>query len=512
MAREHWTTRLLLSLESLPQGGGAMATARAGGAGSSYGVPGRWRGVRAARMPLSIVGGIVAGVDACLLVAIGIALWALHVAPGHIASFDQYLAATGIGGLAFVVGEQISGGYAEGRLRRPGQGVARDLLTWTVVIGGLVFFGFALKVSAEFSRAWLIGWFLASSAGIAGSRVLLAHALDRLAINGVVREKIAIFGCGRRGERLMRHLVERNDPFVRLVGVFDDGRTFPADGIRCRGGLDDLVAAARRGEIDTVAIALPWSAADRIQQVASALRAASVDIRLSPGEIGFRLVQPGWRRIASIPMLSVQERPIKEWHAVAKWMEDKLCAALGLVLLSPVMAVAALAIRLESPGPVLFSQLRYGFNNEAIRVLKFRSMHVRGQDLTGAARTVRSDPRVTRVGRILRRTSIDELPQLINVLKGEMSIVGPRPHALSMRVGDAYYFDAVRDYAARHRVRPGITGLAQVNDLRGEIDSMEKARRRVAYDLAYIERWSLGLDIRIILQTLLAVVRTRNAY
>jgi exopolysaccharide biosynthesis polyprenyl glycosylphosphotransferase len=216
--------------------------------------------------------------------------------------------------------------------------------------------------------------------------------------------------------------------------------------------------------------------------------------------------------IGSLPVLSLWQRPIRDLDIVAKEVQDRLLALLALVVLSPVMALTALAIKLESKGPVLFVQQRFGFNNLEIGIYKFRSMYIDQQDVSGAERTTKNDERVTRVGKIIRRLSIDELPQLLNVLRGEMSLVGPRPHATQMRVGDKFYFDAVEGYAARHRVKPGITGLAQVRGLRGEIDGIERAKKRVEYDTYYIDHWSPLLDMRIILETLFIIVWDRNAY
>jgi lipopolysaccharide/colanic/teichoic acid biosynthesis glycosyltransferase len=192
--------------------------------------------------------------------------------------------------------------------------------------------------------------------------------------------------------------------------------------------------------------------------------------------------------------------------------EDLLLAGISLVLLSPIIGLAALAVRLSSPGPLLFVQPRVGFNNEVIHVLKFRTMYADQTDIGARATTTKDDPRVTPAGRVLRKLSIDELPQLLNVIRGDMSLVGPRPHALEMRVGDRYYQDAVRGYAGRHRVRPGITGLAQVKGLRGEIRTVERAKRRVELDKEYIDRWSLGLDLWILLSTVRAVFFDRDAY
>jgi len=222
--------------------------------------------------------------------------------------------------------------------------------------------------------------------------------------------------------------------------------------------------------------------------------------------------QYSMRFIGSLPLFALWQRPMRDWNRISKAVEDRVLAATGLIVLSPVLLLTAIIIKLTSRGPVLFRQQRFGFNNVKIEVLKFRSMYVDQQDQSGTARTVRGDARITPFGRLIRRLSIDELPQLFNVLTGEMSIVGPRPHATMMMVGDDYYFEAVRGYAARHRVKPGITGLAQVRGLRGEINTIERAMRRVEYDFYYIENWSLLLDLRIILETFYKLWWDRHAY
>ena len=212
------------------------------------------------------------------------------------------------------------------------------------------------------------------------------------------------------------------------------------------------------------------------------------------------------------PPLEIANRPLTHRGSVAKWIQDKMLAGILLIWLAPVFAVVALAIKLDSRGPVLFTQKRFGLNNDVIQVLKFRTMHVDRGDQSGALPTVRNDPRVTHVGRILRWLSLDELPQLINVLRGDMSLVGPRPHAIAMKAGDRLYCDAVEEYLHRHRVKPGITGWAQVNGLRGEVDTLDKAHARVAHDLYYVEHWSPWLDLKILLQTVGILASPDNAY
>ena len=214
-----------------------------------------------------------------------------------------------------------------------------------------------------------------------------------------------------------------------------------------------------------------------------------------------------------MPVLDVFDRPIADWDVVMKWLFDKAVGGLALIAALPVMAIVALAVRLDSRGPALFKQKRYGFNNELIEVYKFRSMYVDQADATASKLVTKGDPRVTRVGRFIRKTSLDELPQLLNVvLKGNLSLVGPRPHAVHAKAVDRLYDEAVDGYFARHRVKPGITGWAQINGWRGETDNDEKIQRRVEHDLYYIENWSVLFDLYILAMTPFALAKTENAY
>ncbi|MEE4211998.1 MAG: exopolysaccharide biosynthesis polyprenyl glycosylphosphotransferase, partial [Parvularcula sp.] len=278
------------------------------------------------------------------------------------------------------------------------------------------------------------------------------------------------------------------------------------------GDLDVLLELARKGRLDQVILAVPRISQARLDQISETLSSAALDLCVLPRETLELSTSYRVNFLGSLPVFAVWQQPMRDIDGILKELIDYTIAAIAIVLLSPLLILTALTIRLESKGPILFKQARFGFNNNEIEVLKFRSMYVDRQDQSGAQRTQKNDPRVTRVGRFIRRTSIDELPQLFNVLKGEMSIVGPRPHATMMRVGDKYYFDAVSGYSARHRVKPGITGLAQVRGLRGEIDTAERARKRVEYDIYYIENWSPLLDIRIIIETVFKVFGDKHAY
>ncbi|MBV8739045.1 MAG: exopolysaccharide biosynthesis polyprenyl glycosylphosphotransferase [Alphaproteobacteria bacterium] len=235
-------------------------------------------------------------------------------------------------------------------------------------------------------------------------------------------------------------------------------------------------------------------------------------MRLSVEPMAQRFQIRGMCYVGDAPVLMIADRPLKKWAALIKWIEDKILASILLIFLSPVLALIVLAIKLDSRGRVLFIQQRFGFNNEVIHVFKFRTMYIELSDESGTSRTIRGDPRVTRIGRILRSLSLDELPQLINVLRGDMSLVGPRPHALAMRAGGRPYGEAVEQYFHRHRVKPGITGWAQVNGLRGEVDSIDKAKARVERDLYYIDHWSVWLDLKILLMTARTLLWPANVY
>jgi Undecaprenyl-phosphate glucose phosphotransferase len=316
---------------------------------------------------------------------------------------------------------------------------------------------------------------------------------------------------------MIRALESQADSGLRVVGVFDDRADSRSPdvvaGYPKLGGVDDLVEYARRTKLDLVIFTLPISAETRLLQMLSKLWILPLDIRLSAHTSKLRLRPRSYSYIGSVPVLDVFDKPIADWDLVLKSAFDRLVGALLLVLLSPVFLVTALAVRLDSRGPVFFRQKRYGFNNELIEVFKFRSMYVEQSDATAARLVTKDDPRVTRVGRFIRKTSIDELPQLLNVvLKGDLSLVGPRPHALHAKAENRLYDQVVDGYFARHKVKPGITGWAQINGWRGETDTSEKIQRRVEHDLYYIENWSVFFDMYILAATPFALLKSENAY
>lgn len=347
------------------------------------------------------------------------------------------------------------------------------------------------------------------------SRIAFRMLVSRLMDEGLIGQRVAVYAESARVAARVAQLLELERlPHLRLVGFADERNRGEKDetDLDYLGDLDALLDLARKGRLDQVILAVPRISQARLDQISETLSSAAIDLCVLPRETLELTTSYRVSFLGSLPVFAVWQQPMRDIDGILKEMIDYTVAIIAIVLLSPLLILTAAAIRLESKGPILFRQARFGFNNNEISVLKFRSMYVDRQDQSGAQRTQKNDPRVTRVGRFIRRTSIDELPQLFNVLKGEMSIVGPRPHATMMRVGDKFYFDAVSGYAARHRVKPGITGLAQVRGLRGEIDTAERARKRVEYDIYYIENWSPLLDIRIIIETVFKVFWDKHAY
>src|SRR5665213_1251380 len=303
----------------------------------------------------------------------------------------------------------------------------------------------------------------------------------------------------------------------RFFEQFIDGAVYAlaafgfALGRQSRGTTAELVELSRRFEIDRVIVALPHSAEKRLLEILRKLHKMPVEISLAPDMVGFNVPAKDPEAFGGVPLLDVYGRPLTYGQGFVKTIFDRLAAGVGMILLSPMLLAVALAIKLDSRGPVVFRQNRYGFGDRVIEVYKFRTMRAEAADPDGERQTEANDPRLTRIGGFLRRWSLDELPQLFNVLRGELSLVGPRPHAVSMHVRQRRNEDIVPDYALRHHVKPGITGWAQVNGYHGPVATERALRQRVAYDLDYIDRWSLWFDIRIILKTLLIAFGQRHA-
>jgi Undecaprenyl-phosphate glucose phosphotransferase len=460
--------------------------------------------VRARPRPLPplALGAMVLVVDLLMLFGAGMAADALSgtASPRHAAITLLITALTIGGGLATGAYDHPILFSGRRQARRIG---AAGLAAVATTLGAAAAFGVLGRLDPD----WL-GWALTLGtvgllAGRAGTARLLRGA-PRTA------RRTVIIGAGPQAERLVGSL--RRDPAgLDLVGLVDErgarGAEAPS-GVPLLGGMPQLGQMIRRGEVEVVAIALPWSAEARVMALVEQLSAFPVEVRLAPDLLATRL--PAEDTPPLPPLLCA--RPITGLGAALKAVSDYLLAGGALAVAAVPMLLVAIAVRLDSPGPVLFRQRRTGFNDRPFDVFKFRTMYHAEADHEARRQVLPGDPRVTRVGAILRRTSLDELPQLFNVLRGEMSFVGPRPHAPGTRAGNRRFDEVVANYASRHRVKPGLTGLAQVRGFRGPTPTEDQILKRVESDLEYIANWSLWLDFLIVLRTLLVVVRMRNAH
>lgn len=366
----------------------------------------------------------------------------------------------------------------------------------------------------DYSRGIAVLFLLTVVVTLSLSRPLLHRLITRLAKRGQIEQRIAFYGADPASVALTRQLLESlKFPHLRFVGIADDrARETNMEGLPMLGDLARLCDLARDGEIDQVLISGANFTTARLEQIVEGLSEVAVDVSLIPAQAIELAPNYTVNLLGTVPVLTLWQRPFRDMSQVMKRAEDLLFSVIALMVLSPILATAALLIRLTSPGSILFVQPRVGFNNETIRVFKFRTMYTHMTDLGARKTTIKDDPRITPIGRWLRRLSVDELPQLFNVLQGSMSLVGPRPHGTEMMVGERFYHDAVRGYAGRHRVKPGITGYAQVKGLRGEVRTIERAKRRVELDKHYVDNWSFWLDMWILICTVRAVLFDKDAY
>jgi len=390
------------------------------------------------------------------------------------------------------------------------------LAGWTLVMVVLAVGIFFFKAGDLFSRVWLASWFGGGAALLVAYRLALRALVMHWTRQGRLRRRTVIVGGGSDAEVLIEQVRAGASNDIALLGLFDDRIDVRSPdsvaGVAKLGKVVDLIEFARRTAVDLVIVSMPLSAEKRVLDMLTQLWVLPVDIRLSAHMSKLKFTHKAYSYVGDIAVFDMADRPISDWNLVFKWVFDKLVALTALVLLSPVMLVTAVAIKLTSKGPVFFRQKRHGFNNELISIFKFRSMRTDMADAGAAKLVTKDDPRVTPIGKFIRKTSIDELPQLFNVLKGELSVVGPRPHALQAKADNQLYHEAVEGYFARHRVKPGMTGWAQINGWRGETDTIDKIMQRVNHDLYYIEHWSILFDLYIVVMTPFRLFNSENAY
>ena len=392
------------------------------------------------------------------------------------------------------------------------QDPAALLAALLIGIGGVLGLSLPQALGSVHMWVWYAAWLSASFTMILVVRIAAREILANLAADGRFEQTVAVFGAGPIARRVKEHLTD-SSLGIHFFGVFDDRdgdeRVNP-EGLAVAGKLEDLIRAAREERIDQIVVALPQAADRRMADVARKLEQLPVSVHIVTHIASDLVETPQSHKVSSlgpVGLMDVKQKPFSDWGPLVKSVEDTVIGALLLLLALPLFPLVALAIKLDSPGPVLFRQKRRGLNQRIFDVLKFRTMTVMedGPDVRQASAF---DPRITRVGRLLRRTSLDELPQLWNVMRGEMSLVGPRPHAL---VHDDEFSKSLEEYAARHQVKPGITGLAQVRGWRGETTTNDKMKARIDHDIAYIKNWSVWLDLKILVQTIGAVIKGKNA-
>jgi putative colanic acid biosysnthesis UDP-glucose lipid carrier transferase len=414
--------------------------------------------------------------------------------------------------LVYYVISEFNGLYRTWR----GAGLIREIgqmgLTWASTVAVLLLVAFATKETEEFSRVVITGWFILVPNIMTVARIAARFCLQELRRSGRNSRKAVIVGMTPMAQRLAENL---SDPTLgmKLVGFYDDrtpSRRHRIDqpAVPFRGGTEDLVRHVREERIDYVYIALPLRAERRTGRIVEQLSDTTASVFVLGDFFVFDLLHAQWTAVGDLPVVGILDTPFRGVGGWLKRLEDIVLGSAILLLISIPMLVIAILVKLTSPGPVFFVQRRYGLNGNEIPVIKFRTMTV-CEDGAEVQQARVGDRRVTRLGAFLRRTSLDELPQFFNVLAGHMSIVGPRPHAVAH---NEHYRSRIRRYMLRHKVKPGITGWAQVNGWRGETETLDKMEKRLEHDLYYIHHWNLGLDLRIIFLTVFGKKVRSNAY
>jgi len=400
------------------------------------------------------------------------------------------------------------GRLARGRVTRPG--LFDVCVNWLSIVLLLVFFGYATRSLRFFDQRAIFAWISVVPFLLYGAYRLIPIIMPRLLAAEGYRSAV-IVGANETGCKLAREFVSEPQLAVRFIGFFDDRSSerlgYPEAG-PIKGRLSDLPEFVKREHVEAIFIALPMASQPRLHKMLDELRDTTASIYFAPDIFVYDLIQARIDHINGIPVVAVCETPFYGVNGMVKRLSDLFLSVLILLLIAPLLLAVAVGVKLSSPGPVLFRQRRYGLDGRDIVVYKFRSMTV-AEDGAVVVQAKRNDQRVTPFGAFLRRTSLDELPQFINVIQGRMSIVGPRPHAVAHNEA---YRKVIKGYMMRHKVKPGITGWAQVNGLRGETDTVEKMKTRIDYDLDYLRNWSLRFDLAIIMKTIVVVLRRQNAY
>lgn len=444
--------------------------------------------------------------------SIALGLWlAVHMDRIEAGQFCLLVGAVTV--VLYYLAAEVSGLYGNWHGVAAETEIFRAIAAWGATLAMLLAAGYFLEPEMRLPRAALLIWCLATPVALVLCRMILRGTQYALRSRGLNTRNIAIVGINELGFHLARNIESSPHLGLKLAGFYDDrpgGRlpALPEDVGTCLGDIELLIDQARQGQIDMVYVTFPMRAEARIQSVLNRLADSTASVYVVPDFFVFELLHSRWTNIGGLPAVSVFESPFYGVDGLLKRMADVCLATLFLAAAAIPMMLIAGAVKLSSPGPVFFRQKRYGLDGRSILVWKFRSMRV-CEDGPQVAQATQHDPRVTRVGAFLRRTSLDELPQLFNVLEGNMSLVGPRPHA---NAHNETFRKQIQGYMLRHKVKPGITGLAQVNGWRGETDTLYKMKKRVDFDHQYIREWSPWLDVKILFQTVFTVLSRQNAY
>lgn len=385
------------------------------------------------------------------------------------------------------------------------------ILSWGLASVLVLTYLFFTKSSVETSRVLIFLWFCLTQIILVGWRYSFAIFLSRIRRRGLNTRSVAIIGVTKAGKRLAQQILDNPETGFRLVAVFDDRESDRIDATYhtwLQGNVDEGVARAKMGEFDSVYIALPLTAEERVKTILFKLGDTTANVELVPDLLTYCLMNASMSQIGNVQTISIYGNPMNGANAFLKRLEDLVLSSIILTLIAIPLILIALAVKFTSKGPIIFKQSRYGLDGKQIKVWKFRSMTVT-ENANNVVQATKNDTRITPLGRFLRRTSLDELPQFINVLQGRMSVVGPRPHAVAH---NEEYRKNVDYYMLRHKVKPGITGWAQVNGWRGETDTIEKMDMRIKFDLDYIRRWSLWMDFKIVVFTIFRSFTDKNAY
>lgn len=450
------------------------------------------------------------GIDGVLLVLVLVLACRLYLD-----AWEKKYTIVAISGVAlFYFAAKINNLYLSSRYRRVSQEITPLLYSWFTAFAGLLFLGYAFKLTQDYSRIVLGLWFLGAPLLLILWRALLKSGLNYGRRMGYNTRSVVIVGTGKSAQRLASNIQDMNWIGLDLLGFISESgpcnnnHQHQGGSGELLGGLNTLYQMKAEGKVDVVYIALPADQHQQIDEILEVLSDSTVSTFLVPDFDHYGIAQGRWITIGDTPTVSVAETPMLGSSAGLKRIEDLIVAVLAIIITAPLMAVIALAIKLDSKGPVLYKQRRHGLNGQEIYVWKFRSMKCADKD-SPFKQACKGDQRITRIGKLLRCTSLDELPQFFNVLAGHMSVVGPRPHALAH---NEEYRGSIWGYMQRHKVKPGITGLAQINGYRGETDTQEKMEQRFKYDMEYLNNWSIWLDLKIIILTPLAVISAKNAY